>query len=74
MGMIEPAIDDVIGVVAMGNSLMSTTWPVNMAILMIDRLAMVWVFLTHFQAVLIAVLTMLFCGAIDGYLLQLRMG
>lgn len=58
MGMMEPAIDDVIGVVAMGNSLMSTTWPVNMAILMIDRLAMVWVFLTHFQAVLIVVVTM----------------
>lgn len=58
VGAMESAIDDVVGMVAMRNSLMSAARSVDVGIIMFDRLALVWVFFSDLQAMFIIVVAM----------------
>jgi len=58
MGVMEPAIDDIVDVVTVWNRFVSAARPVDMAIFMFDRLAMVWILLIHLQAMLVVMVAM----------------
>ncbi|ODJ87574.1 hypothetical protein CODIS_22860 [Candidatus Thiodiazotropha endolucinida] len=58
VGVMEPTIDDVVGVVAVWNSLMSTARSVDVSVFMFDRLALVWIFFIDFKAMFIIVVAM----------------
>ena len=51
----KSAIDYIVGMVPMGNSLMSAAGTVNMGIFMLDRLTSVWIRFVNLQTMLIIV-------------------
>ena len=57
VGVVKSAVDDVVGMVSMGNRLVSTARAVDMVIVVLDRCALVWIRLVDLQMVLIIVVT-----------------
>jgi hypothetical protein len=55
MGVMKSAIDYVVGMVPMGNSLMSAARTMNMGIFMLDPLTSVWIRFVNLQAMFIIV-------------------
>jgi hypothetical protein len=53
VGVMEPAIDDVVGMVSVWNRLVSTARSVDVAIFMFDRLTLVWIYCINLHAMFI---------------------
>ena len=58
VGVVEPAIDDVVGVVTVRDRLVSAARPVDVTIFMRDRLASAGILFVHLQAMLVIVVFM----------------